>query len=91
MPVKLILNRGHEERVEVHNSMEQAFDAALPRMNEGYIARVTDENDVVQYTQVIRNGQIAVYRDDQTYSAPAPAAEAQDAAATRARTPRGSR
>jgi hypothetical protein len=63
---KLILNKGGEEEVLKFSDIEKAFDAAEPWILNGYIARVTDGQGVVQYTQALTNGQIATYRGDAT-------------------------
>ena len=38
----------------------------MPRIAEGYVARITDEKGVVKYTQTMTNGQIATYPGDAT-------------------------
>jgi hypothetical protein len=63
---KLILNKDHEELISEHDSLEAAFDAGAMRLNDGYILRVADHAGVVQYTQVLNNGRIEVYRGDAT-------------------------
>jgi hypothetical protein len=63
---KLILNKGGEEQVHEFGDIEEAFNAAMPRIKEGYIARITDKHGVVKYTQALTNGQIATYPGDAT-------------------------
>ena len=66
MPHKLILNKGVEEQAQEHQDIEQAFNAAIPWIVKGYIARITDQQGVVKYTQALANGQIATYAGDAT-------------------------
>jgi hypothetical protein len=72
LPYKLILTKDDEELITEHDSMEAAFDAGTPRLNEGYILRVADDAGVVQYTQVLNNGRIEVHRGDATTASLAP-------------------
>ena len=64
MTCKLILNRGNEEQTREVENIENAFDAALPCIMEGYTARIADEHGIVKYTQVLTNGRIATYPGD---------------------------
>ncbi len=66
MPHKLMLNKDHDEQVHEFETIEAAFDAAEPWIMQGYIARITDKEGVVQYTQTLGDGQIVVYRGDAT-------------------------
>jgi hypothetical protein len=66
MTFKLILNRGHEEQINEFDAIEKAFDAALPFIMEGFIARMTDKEGAVKYTQALADGQIATYLGDAT-------------------------
>ena len=66
MAHKLILNKAGEEQVHEFADIEEAFNAALPRIMEGYVARITDQHGVVKYTQALANGQIATYPGDAT-------------------------
>src|SRR5262249_18013386 len=66
MRQKLILNKGVEEQVHEFEEIEQAFDAAVPWIMKGYIARVTDKHGAVKYTQALVNGQITTYNGDST-------------------------
>jgi hypothetical protein len=61
---KLILNRGDEEQVHEFGDIEEAFNAATPWIMKGYIARITDKQGVIKYTQALANGQIATYPGD---------------------------
>jgi len=70
MTFKLILNRGQEERVHEFDAIEKAFDAAVPFIMDGFIARTTDKDGVVQFTQTLTDGQIATYRGDPTTTQP---------------------
>jgi len=67
---KLILNKGSEEQVHEFGDIEEAFNAATPWIMKGYIARVTDKQGVVKYTQALTNGNIATYFGDATAQAP---------------------
>jgi hypothetical protein len=69
IPHKLILNKGGEEQVLEFSDIEKAFDVAVPWILNGYIARVTDGQGVVKYTQALTNGQIATYLGDATVQA----------------------
>lgn len=64
MPHKLILNKGGEEQVHEFANIEGAFDAAVPWVMEGYIARITDEQGIVKYTQAAADGQITTHRGE---------------------------
>lgn len=66
MPYKLILNRGSEEQAQEFDDIEKAFNAAMPWIMKGYIARVTDKQGIVKYTQALVDGQIATYQGDAT-------------------------
>ena len=66
MPHKLILNKGDEVQVQEYEDIGQAFIAAMPWIMKGYIARVTDQQGVVKYTQALANGQIFTYEGDAT-------------------------
>ncbi len=66
MTFKLILNRGHEEQIHEFDAIEKAFDAAVPFIMDGFIARMTDKEGVVKYTQALADGQIATYPGDAT-------------------------
>jgi hypothetical protein len=66
VPHKLILNNGSEEQTHEFADIEEAFNAALPWIMKGYIARVTDKQGIVEYTQALANGQVATYRGDAT-------------------------
>lgn len=66
MSHKLILNKGHEEQVHEFDAIEKAFDAAVPFIMDGFIARMTDKDGVVKYTQALTEGQIATYPGDAT-------------------------
>ncbi|MBN2130593.1 MAG: hypothetical protein JW741_13915 [Sedimentisphaerales bacterium] len=66
MPHKLILNKGGEEQVHEYEDIEEAFNVALPWVMKGYVARITDKQGVVKYTQALSNGQIATYPGDAT-------------------------
>jgi uncharacterized RDD family membrane protein YckC len=70
MPVKLIVNKGAEEQVHEYESIEQAFDSAERWVATGFIARITDKQGVVKYTQAFANGQIATYHGDATQQRP---------------------
>jgi hypothetical protein len=63
---KLILNKDGEEQVHEFGDIEEAFNAAVPWIMKGYIARITDKHGVVKYTQALTNGQIATYPGDTT-------------------------
>jgi hypothetical protein len=63
---KLILNKDGEEQVHEFGDIEEAFNAAVPWIMKGYIARITDKHGVVKYTQALTNGQIATYPGDAT-------------------------
>jgi hypothetical protein len=71
---KLILNKGGEEQLHEFGDIEEAFNAAEPWILKGYIARITDTQGVVKYTQALTNGQIATYFGDATAQAPDPGA-----------------
>ena len=62
----LILTKGGDEQILEVEDIEQAFTQALPWIMKGYIARITDKQGVVKYTQALANGQIATYPDDAT-------------------------
>lgn len=66
MPFKLILNKDGEEKAHEYEELESAFDAAEPWIMRGYIARMTDRQGVVQYTQTLASDQIVTYRGDAT-------------------------
>ena len=66
MAHKLILNMGGEEQVHEFADIEGAFNAAMPRVMEGYVARITDDHGIVMYTQALINGQFATSRGDAT-------------------------
>jgi hypothetical protein len=66
MAHKLILNKGYEEQVYEFDAIGKAFDAAMPFIMDGFIARMTDKNGVVKYTQALTDGQIATYSGDAT-------------------------
>jgi hypothetical protein len=69
---KLILNKAGEELVQEFEDIEEAFNAAMPWIMKGYIARVADMQGAVQYTQALTNGQIATFPGDAaTQAAPA--------------------
>jgi uncharacterized RDD family membrane protein YckC len=70
MPVKLIVNKGAEEQVHEYESIEQAFDSAERWVATGFIARITDKQGIVKYTQALANGQIATYQGDATQQRP---------------------
>jgi tetratricopeptide (TPR) repeat protein len=70
---KLILTKGGEEQVHEFVAIEEAFIAASPWIMKGYIARVTDKQGIVKYTQALVNGQIATYPGDATNQGAAPA------------------
>jgi hypothetical protein len=63
---KLILNKGGEEQVHEFEDIEEAFNAAMPWILKGYIARVTDKQGAVKYTQALTNGQITTFPGDAT-------------------------
>ena len=69
MPHKLILNNKNEEKIEEYEKIEQAFDAAIPWIAKGYVARITDQQGIVKYTQIIVDGQIATHPGDATIMA----------------------
>jgi len=73
-PHKLILNRGGEEQILELEDIEQALNEALPWVMKGYIARITDKQGVVKYTQALSRGQIATYPGDATEQPPGPGA-----------------
>jgi hypothetical protein len=54
---KLSLNKNGEEQVLEFADIEEVFNAAMPWVMEGYIARITEKHGVVQYTQALTNGQ----------------------------------
>jgi hypothetical protein len=66
---KLILNKNGEEQVHEFGDIEEAFNAAMPWIMKGYIARITDKQGVVKYTQALANGRIATYPGDATAQA----------------------
>lgn len=66
MPHKLVLNNTNEEKVEEYEEIERAFDAAIPWIAKGYVARITDKQGIVKYTQALIEGQIATYPGDAT-------------------------
>jgi hypothetical protein len=66
MPFHLILNNGREEKAQEYDSQEQAFDAAEQWIHEGYIARITDREGTVKYTQTLAEGLIVTYPGDAT-------------------------
>jgi hypothetical protein len=66
MKHRLILNKGLNEQVQEFDAIENAFDAAIPYIRDGYIARMTDKNGFVKYTQSLSNGQIATQFGDAT-------------------------
>jgi len=66
VPHKLILNNGSEEQVHECEDIEQAFDAAVPWIMKGYVARITDKQGAVKYTQALANGNIATRFGDAT-------------------------
>ena len=70
MAHKLILNKGGEEQVLEFSDIEKAFDGAEPWILNGYIARVTDGQGIVKYTQALTNGQIASYSAPRTTLCP---------------------
>jgi hypothetical protein len=76
VPHKLILNKGGEEQIQEYEDIEEAFNAAMPWIMKGYIARITDKKGVVKYTQSLSNGQIATYAGDATERRPEPEAQA---------------
>jgi hypothetical protein len=43
MPHKLILTKDGEEQVQEYEDIEQAFNAAMPWIMKGYVARITDK------------------------------------------------
>jgi len=61
---KLILTKGCEEQVREFTGIDEAFNAAIPWIIDGYIARVTDKHGVVSHTQVLNNGHIDTYLGD---------------------------
>ncbi len=63
---KLILIKGEEQQLQEYEDIEQAFNAAMPWIMKGYVARVTDKQGVVKYTQSLSNGQIGTYSGDAT-------------------------
>jgi hypothetical protein len=63
---KLILNKGGEEQVHEFADIEEAFNAAMPQIMQGYVARITDKHGVVKYTQALANGHITTYPGDAT-------------------------
>jgi hypothetical protein len=65
-PRKLIVNKGTEEQIFECEDEEQAFNKSMLWVMKGYIARITDEQGVVKWTQALSNGQIAVFKDDAT-------------------------
>jgi hypothetical protein len=69
---KLILNRAGEEQVHEFADIEEAFNAAMPWIMKGYVARITDKQGVIKYTQALANGQIATYPGDATSRAANP-------------------
>ena len=82
MTHKLIVNKGGEEQVHEFGDIEEAFDAAIPWIRKGYIARITDKQGVVKYTQTLANGQIATYPGDTTNQAADSAASMADQSPT---------
>ena len=64
MAHKLILTKGNEEQVREFTGIEEAFNAAMPWIIDGYVARVTDKHGVVSHTQVLNNGHIDTYLGD---------------------------
>jgi hypothetical protein len=48
------------------------MNEALPWIMKGYIARITDEQGVVKFTQALANGPIATYPGDATGQRPDP-------------------
>ena len=54
---------------------------------QGYIARMTDADGVVKYTQAVKGGKIATYNGDVTTSQPAPATPEPQATAPNAQPP----
>jgi hypothetical protein len=69
-PHKLIINKGTEEQIFECGDEEQAFDKAVPWVMKSYIARIADEQGVVKWTQVLSDGQIAVFKDDASEQRP---------------------
>jgi hypothetical protein len=67
---RLILNKGAEQQIIECEDEEQAFAQAMPWLMKGYIARIADERGVVKWTQALRNGQVAVFKDDATERRP---------------------
>jgi len=63
---KLILNKGGEEQIFEFESVDLAFNEALPWIMNGYIARIIDEHGVVKFTQALANRQIETYPGDAT-------------------------
>jgi hypothetical protein len=70
------LNNGGEEQVLEFEDIEQAMNGALPWIMKGYIARITDAEGVVKWTQALSGGQIATYQGDATKQPPASGAKA---------------
>lgn len=69
MTHKLILIKDGEEQVHEFADVEEAFNAAVPWIMKGSIARITDKQGVVKYTQALANGQIGTYPGDATAQA----------------------